>query len=78
MENETRSMVGLLYVLKDETCRQCNGSGEIRLRNDHSGDSQDDVFRFDCSACEGKGSRTFKVELSEAISILKKGKRDES
>lgn len=60
MENETRSMVGLLYVLKDEKCGKCGGKG---LLPPHQ--------VMECHGCNGKGFRTFKVELSDALRRIK-------
>jgi DnaJ-class molecular chaperone len=61
--SDTRSMVGLFYVLKDEKCGDCKGIGTTW--DDEMGDTA-------CFTCEGKGFRTFKVELSAAIKELEK------
>lgn len=62
MEHETRSMVGLLYVLKDEKCGKCKGSGTVW--NNRMGDTA-------CFDCDGRGFRTFKIELSDALRRIK-------
>lgn len=63
MKNETRSMIGLLYVLKDEICTACAGSGKFTLKQQGTGET----FDFACHVCNGKGFRTFKIELSAAL-----------
>lgn len=67
MEPETRSMVGLLYVLKDEVCAYCAGKGELRFVNPKN----DEAVEVLCQMCDGKGVRTFKVELSQALRQIK-------
>lgn len=61
MENEARSMAGLLYVLKDEKCMACAGVGT----------AYGPGLNVTCGYCDGKGFRTFKIELSDALRRIK-------